>query len=378
MSLADARRVADAVLYEGYVLFPYRAKSLKSQVRWQFGVVAPKSVAEFDPGERWSMQTEVLIDSSRQPVLDVKLRFLRVQSRSVETLVETEGGDRYYQPVASLTVDDRIITDWQEAIEEEVDLVDVPLADLIAHGRDIPLDFPASSSTEDITDKAGTLVGRMIAGDGAHHVRGPGERGAGRQPLLHRQGAGRHREPHRLGQARGRPGGVRPLLHGGRPHPPRGARRLVHLPGRSARVRQAGRRRLRQQRHLALPHRRREPPQHDPVVAHHLVRLPGDRARERRRLLRRHRGRRDAPPLRQHPHRGGAGRGAGHRPPVGRHHGPGREHAPGDDGEAPRRHPLPAVDSHPRPEPGRRRRRARRRRRRGRLRAGHGRHGPLR
>ncbi len=162
MSLADARRVADAVLYEGYVLFPYRAKSLKSQVRWQFGVVAPKSVAEFDPGERWSMQTEVLIDSSRQPVLDVKLRFLRVQSRSVEKLVETEGGDRYYQPVASLTVDDRIITDWQEAIEEEVDLVDVPVADLIAHGRDIPLDFPASSSTEDITDKAGTLVGRMI------------------------------------------------------------------------------------------------------------------------------------------------------------------------------------------------------------------------
>jgi hypothetical protein len=162
VSLADARRVADAVLYEGYVLFPYRAKSLKSQVRWQFGVVAPKSVAEFDPGERWSMQTEVLIDSSRRPVLDVKLRFLRVQSRSVEALVEVEGGDRYFQPVASLTVDDRIITDWQEAVEEEVDLVDVALADLIVHGRDIPLEFPASSSTEDITDKAGTLVGRMI------------------------------------------------------------------------------------------------------------------------------------------------------------------------------------------------------------------------
>ena len=157
MSLADARRVADAVLYEGYVLFPYRAKSLKSQVRWQFGVVAPKSVAEFDPGERWSMQTEVLIDSSRQPVLDVKLRFLRVQSRTVEALV-----DGAYQPVASLTVDNRIITDWQEAIEEEVDLAEVPLAELIANHRDMPLDFPASSSTEPITDKAGTVVGRLL------------------------------------------------------------------------------------------------------------------------------------------------------------------------------------------------------------------------
>ena len=64
--------------------------------------------------------------------------------------------------MASLTVDDRIITDWQEAVEEEIDLVDVPLADLIAHGRDIPLDFPASHSTEPITDKAGTVVGRLI------------------------------------------------------------------------------------------------------------------------------------------------------------------------------------------------------------------------
>ncbi len=162
MSLHDARRVADAVLYEGYVLFPYRAKSLKSQVRWQFGVVAPKSVAENDPGERWSMQTEVLVDSNGAPVLDVKLRFLRVQSRTVEALVNVDGGDQYFQPVASLTVDNRIITDWQEAIEEEVDLAEVPLAELVANGRDIPLDFAASESTEDITDQAGTVVGRMI------------------------------------------------------------------------------------------------------------------------------------------------------------------------------------------------------------------------
>ena len=87
------------------------------------------------------MQTEVLIDASREPVLDVKLRFLRVQSRTVEALVGTASTE----PVDSLTVDDRIITDWQEAIEEEVDLVEVPLAELIAHGRDIPLDFPASA-----------------------------------------------------------------------------------------------------------------------------------------------------------------------------------------------------------------------------------------
>jgi len=177
MSLADARRVADAVLYEGYVLFPYRAKSSKNQVRWQFGVIAPKSVAENDPGERWSMQTEVLVDASREPVLDVKLRFLRVQARTVEALVSNqsgadesganqsgadESGAEQYRLVDSLTVDDRIITDWQEAIEEEIDLAEVPLSELVATGRTIRLDFPATNSTEPITDKAGTVVGRLV------------------------------------------------------------------------------------------------------------------------------------------------------------------------------------------------------------------------
>ena len=38
---ADARAVADAVLYEGYLLYPYRASAAKNQVRWQFGVVVP-------------------------------------------------------------------------------------------------------------------------------------------------------------------------------------------------------------------------------------------------------------------------------------------------------------------------------------------------
>jgi hypothetical protein len=162
VSLADARRVADAVLYEGYVLFPYRAKSNKSQIRWQFGVIAPKSVSEADAGERWFMQTEVLVDAGRESVIDVKLRFLRVQARTIEALVAGDSGEPEYVPVESLTVDNRIITDWQEAIEEEIDLAEVPLAELVAGPRDIPLVFAAATSTEPITDATGTVVGRMV------------------------------------------------------------------------------------------------------------------------------------------------------------------------------------------------------------------------
>ena len=39
MNLDAVRSIADAVLYEGYILYPYRASSQKNQSRWQFGVV---------------------------------------------------------------------------------------------------------------------------------------------------------------------------------------------------------------------------------------------------------------------------------------------------------------------------------------------------
>ena len=55
---APARAVADAVLYEGYVLYPYRASAPKNQVRWQFGVVAPRAYSERGATEPWVMQTE--------------------------------------------------------------------------------------------------------------------------------------------------------------------------------------------------------------------------------------------------------------------------------------------------------------------------------
>ena len=51
---ATARGVADAVLYEGYVLYPYRASSRKNQVRFQWGVLMPPAYCEADGSERWS------------------------------------------------------------------------------------------------------------------------------------------------------------------------------------------------------------------------------------------------------------------------------------------------------------------------------------
>ena len=44
--LQQARTVADAVLYEGYLLYPYRASSDKNRARWQFGVLGPPGAAD--------------------------------------------------------------------------------------------------------------------------------------------------------------------------------------------------------------------------------------------------------------------------------------------------------------------------------------------
>jgi hypothetical protein len=76
MTFDAAEQVADAVLYEGYVLYPYRASAAKNQFRWQFGVVAPR--APRDCGEPWFAQTECLVEPADSlPRLSMRVRFLR-------------------------------------------------------------------------------------------------------------------------------------------------------------------------------------------------------------------------------------------------------------------------------------------------------------
>ncbi len=131
-----ARKVAEAVLYEGYVLYPYRASSAKNQVRWQFGVVAPQSHCEIEDGERGSMQTEVLVEGAR-PVVDLKLRFLRIQSRTIEDASGT--------PVAALEVDGHRWTTWDEAVEEELDIEALGLGE-----RVVAFELDALREVEDL------------------------------------------------------------------------------------------------------------------------------------------------------------------------------------------------------------------------------------
>ncbi len=159
-----ARKVADAVLYEGYALYPYRASSRKNQVRWQFGVVAPRQFAAQDPSEDWVMQTEVLVDPGMDARLDLRIRFLRVQERRVERAAA--GG--CFEPVATLDAGGSLLTTWDEAVEEEIDVTPVALADLFRGERVVPIELPAGEAVEDVD--GGRVVRRLHALKGALRI----------------------------------------------------------------------------------------------------------------------------------------------------------------------------------------------------------------
>ncbi len=73
--------IASAVLYEGYLLYPYRASALKNQQRWNFGVLYPQAYAEQQSGaDAWRSQTECLVRSSSDAKLSVRVRFLQLSA----------------------------------------------------------------------------------------------------------------------------------------------------------------------------------------------------------------------------------------------------------------------------------------------------------
>src|ERR1700691_989850 len=128
VSLELAGRIANAILYEGYILYPYRASSVKHQRRFNFGVLVPPAYGAMQSGtESSTMRTECLVCGSAQTKLDVRLRFLQVMPGSL--------------PEASLQ-------SWQNAVEREVRVMDCHLGDLVARARREHFHFPASDGAD--------------------------------------------------------------------------------------------------------------------------------------------------------------------------------------------------------------------------------------
>ena len=125
MTLALARAAADAVLYEGYLLYPYRSTATKNQVRWQFGVLGPPGAAAAGLGEEPDLAVDCLLAAGDGARVTVHLRFLQLQRRGAERAVP-DG----FEPVAELRSAGAVWTSWDEAVEVERELGTFSLAEL--------------------------------------------------------------------------------------------------------------------------------------------------------------------------------------------------------------------------------------------------------
>lgn len=134
-----ARKVADAVLYEGYMLYPYRRSALKNRQRWSFGILYPPAYTEVQSGtERPSMHSEFLVETDGQAKIQVELRFLQLVNHQASHSAKLEA------PASTIGPEDG----WEEGIERRVELeiaLDCPL-------QDFQFAFPGSTDTDSTQD----------------------------------------------------------------------------------------------------------------------------------------------------------------------------------------------------------------------------------
>jgi len=107
--------IARTVLYEGYILWPYRRSALKNQQRWTFGGVFPRAYSSIHPDDASAMRTECLLVGDAQTSVFVRVHFLHVLDRLIARL---EGSDLTF--VDDLDFEDMRYTRWQEATERVV------------------------------------------------------------------------------------------------------------------------------------------------------------------------------------------------------------------------------------------------------------------
>jgi hypothetical protein len=141
MNFADAEKIAAAVLYEGYMLYPYRATSTKNVQRWNFGTLYPREYAEMQrPAEAFRLVAECLVKAGDDARLDVRARFLHLIRKR-----------------------DTASKEWDEGVERSCNLQDIPLDDLV----DQPLvhEFSFHDTDTVTTCRSGdTLYPRALSG----------------------------------------------------------------------------------------------------------------------------------------------------------------------------------------------------------------------
>ena len=156
-------QIVDAILYEGYILYPYRASSKKNQrARFTFGRVYPQIFSEKENGaEPCAMQTECLFRTrGESPRLRITVGFLQPIVREIgacESILEKlpEDGEVRFQNVPQLEVGGKTFQAWMEAVERKVSATVNDSHEPVQ----VSFVFPASESREAIRNENGGVAG---------------------------------------------------------------------------------------------------------------------------------------------------------------------------------------------------------------------------
>jgi hypothetical protein len=166
MNAALVDGIVKAVLYEGYLLYPYRPSAVKNRQRFSFGVVYPRAYSETQSGtDAWTMQTECLVEGKDQTQCAVTVRFLRMVTRSITKLSAPAAGELSevaqgnLEIVERLEVNGKIFQPWQEALEEVIEPTEFNLAALTTQPMQWPFRLSAKQEREAIRDENGRIAG---------------------------------------------------------------------------------------------------------------------------------------------------------------------------------------------------------------------------
>ena len=172
MNLERVQEIANAVLYEGYMLYPYRPSSVKNRQRFNFGVLCPPAYCEMQPGsESYFLQTECLLRTAPSAQLTIQIRFLQIVQRSIAAFLNRAADEIEF--VDRLEADGHLYQPWQEAAERSITCDALDPLELLTPRR-MDFSIPSENSREELHahgSPTGAIVRQSQPLAGTLHVR---------------------------------------------------------------------------------------------------------------------------------------------------------------------------------------------------------------
>jgi hypothetical protein len=118
MNFAPLEAIANAVLFEGYMLYPYRPSSTKNRQRWNFGTLYPRAFADAQqPAEHYRFSAQMLMEAKETTTLAARVRFLQLVSPAQDDGQSWEEGFARSREIDGITV-----SELRNGFEQVLDL----------------------------------------------------------------------------------------------------------------------------------------------------------------------------------------------------------------------------------------------------------------